>query len=115
MSVISAQEYKERRKKLIELVQKQGKHEGAIMLLAGFEHDVYRFRQESSFYYFTGITEPAVVLWLELNGHATLFIPDHGTVRSKWVQGTIEVTEEHAAALGIDRIELLGLPCDSYQ
>jgi|SRR5579859_1712854 len=115
MSVISAQEYKERRKKLIELVQQHHKHEGAIMLLAGFEHDVYRFRQESSFYYFTGITEPGVVLWLDLNGHATLFIPNHGNMRSKWVQGVIEVTQEHASALGMDRVEYLGLPCDSYQ
>ncbi len=115
MALITAQDFKERRKKLIELVQQQYKEDGAILLLAGFESDVYRFRQESSFYYFTGITEPGVVLLLDFTGHATAFIPNHGTLRSKWVNNSLEMTEEKTVSLGLDKIEYLGLQCDSYQ
>ena len=31
---------------------------GSVILFAGFEHHRYAFRQESTFYYFTGLEEP---------------------------------------------------------
>lgn len=111
-------EFKERRKKLIHLVQQQhGMHEGsgAIVLFAGFEHEHLRFRQESSFYYFTGVQEPGVVLVLDLEGTATLFIPNHGGNRTVWMSSGLEVTEESAHAAGVDKIEYLGQQCDGYQ
>lgn len=108
--------YKERRRQLIEKVKKHYNVEsGSILLFAGLEHEHVRFRQESSFYYLTGIDEPAVMLWLDLNEHATLFIPNHGTVRAKWVLATLDVTEEKAYDSGVDAITYLGVQCDGYQ
>lgn len=113
--VISFQEIKERRQKLIELIQKHHKQEGIIFLCAGFEHEHERFRQESSFYYFTGITEPGVAVVIEPNGTTTLFIPNHGSNRSVWMPHSFEVGIEQAAEYGVDRIEYLGELIAGYQ
>jgi Xaa-Pro aminopeptidase len=116
IQAIGVAEFKQRRKNLVEQIKKNyPSHEGAVLLFAGFEHEHARFRQESSFYYFTGVQEPGIALWLELDGHATLFIPNHGTTRSKWVLSGLEVTEEKAQESGVDRIEYLGEQCDGYQ
>jgi Xaa-Pro aminopeptidase len=110
----------QRRKSLIELVkQTHGTDTGAIVLFAGLEHDRVRFRQESSFYYFTGITEPGVVLLLDLNGEGTLFIPQFATPRAVWVKTALSVSSEgtntSAQNIGLQTIKYLGEPCAGYQ
>jgi len=114
--VVDVAEYQQRRKNLVELIKKNyPDKDGAILLFAGFEHEHARFRQESSFFYFTGIEEPGAALLLDMDGKATLFISNHGTVRAKWVLAALDVTEEKAHSVGVDAIEYLGEQCDGYQ
>ena len=58
---------------------------GAVILFADFEIGRYRFRQDSSFHYFTGVTEPGAVVLLHVDGTANLYIPPFGSVREQWV------------------------------
>ena len=88
---------------------------GAVLLFAGLEQERTRFRQDSTFYYFTGIEEPGVALWLTLDGHATIYIPNFVTPRSVWVKSSVQVIQEAPARLGVDAIDYLGQPCEGYQ
>lgn len=89
--------------------------QGAIVLFGGFEQERYPFRQESSFYYFTGITEPGAIAVFNLNGKSILYVPDHGTTRAAWVHNTIAMTPENAKKLGFDEIRVLGDMAPGYQ
>lgn len=88
---------------------------GMIVLFAGFEDDCYRFAQESTFYYFTGIEEPAVVLTVDLDGHKTLYVPNCMQERAKWVVSPLQLTKEYAKQIGVDEVKLLGSSCSGYQ
>jgi Xaa-Pro aminopeptidase len=106
--------FKQRRTRLIAAVkEKYGVTKGVILLSAGFELDRCVFRQESSFYYFTGISEPAVVLCLSLDGHEVLYVPRFATARSQWVQPAINGPAD-AAAYGVERIAYLGAEVPGY-
>lgn len=102
-----------RRKNLIEkVVQKKGNSSGPIFLWANFEQESTKFRQEATFYYFTGINEPGVVLQLNLDGTTKLFIPNAGDSRSKWVSGSLEIGA--AEQVGVDEIVYCGDPIASF-
>ncbi len=105
-----------RRKDLLQAVkEKYSEQSGLIVLFAGFEQERIPFRQESSFYYFTGIREPGVVVTIAVDGKATLYIPNCGDQRSKWVAGSLATTKEQAKAYGLDEITVLGDACPGYQ
>lgn len=109
--------FKERREELVSLVQQAHKdvQQGKILLFANFERDGYFFKQDSSFYYFTGLEEPAAVMCLDLaTGKPTLFVPNFGKERAKWVAEVIEPDNEKSRELGFDSIEYLGNPCLGY-
>src|SRR5260221_13471959 len=76
-----------RRSELISCIKKQFPEQknGVVLLFAGLECGTSRFRQEKSFYYYTGINEPGVVLLLELSGKATLYMPNCFKARSQWM------------------------------
>ena len=85
--------FSQRRKKLIEKVRSTyADKQGAIVLFAGFEYERNRFRQESTFYYFTGLHEPAVVLIMHTDGRQVLYLPNFGKERHKWVSVSVDVT-----------------------
>jgi Xaa-Pro aminopeptidase len=110
--------FKERRSELISLVQQAHKEikQGKILLFANFERDTYYFKQDSSFYYLTGIQEPAAVLCLDLETESsTLFVPNFGKERAKWVADVIEPDKDKARSLDLDSIEYLGNPCHGYK
>lgn len=104
-----------RRKLLVEAVKKAhpGK-KGSILLLAGFESNQHPFRQDSSFYYFTGLEEPAVALHIDENCHATLYTPSYGTSRSIWASTIVDADAQTRAQWGIQDIQLLGAKCPGY-
>jgi Xaa-Pro aminopeptidase len=87
---------------------------GAVLLFAAFENEKQAFRQESSFYYYTGICEPGVALWIDVNGKTTLFVPHCSAVRAKWVASTVSPTQEHTKLLGVDEIRVLGNPLQGF-
>lgn len=107
--------HKERRLALIKKIKEThpATSAGLIVLFANFEQDRYRFRQESSFYYLSGIEEPATVLVMDLTGKTILYIPHCGQ-RDQWVDGALQPTSEHARQLGVDEIRYLGDQCKSY-
>ncbi len=107
--------YMSRRKDLIEKVKQNNQTKnGLIVLFAGFEHECRSFHQENTFYYFTGITEPGVVLTLDLQGNSTLFIPNCMENRKKWMFSPVELTQKNASTLGINTITELGESCTGY-
>jgi Xaa-Pro aminopeptidase len=108
--------YALRRKKFIEAVRDQhvGK-KGAIVLFGSFEGERVAFRQESSIFYLSGIQEPGIVLFLDLNGRTTLYVPNCIENRSKWVFSSIPLIQENAQKLGFDEIRTLGSVCAGYQ
>jgi len=109
--------YDRRRKELLDLVKQQNPtiKSGAIMLLAGYEDGKHAFRQESSFYYYTGLTEPGLVLIIELSGKSRLFIPSYATPRSDWLVEDVVATQECAQRLSMSEIRLLGAPQRGYE
>lgn len=109
--------YDRRRKELVDLVKQQNPalKNGAIMLLAGFEDGKHSFRQESSFYYYTGLTEPGLVLVIELSGKSRIFIPSYATPRSDWLVEEVVATRECAQRLSLSDITYLGKPHVGYE
>ncbi|HSW73608.1 MAG TPA: aminopeptidase P N-terminal domain-containing protein, partial [Candidatus Limnocylindria bacterium] len=108
--------YIQRRKELARLVQQNnpGK-QGTIFIFAGFEQSSTAFRQESSFYYLTGIKEPGVVLVLGLDGTSQLYIPHCDQERAKWMAAEVPLRQENAQRLGFTKIAYLGDQCFGYQ
>lgn len=106
--------YKERREQLIKLIKQAHPTitQGSVMLFGGFEGEKHRFRQESSFYYLTGIEEPGVAVRIDLSGKTTLYIPDCGGTRSQWVAGAL--TLESAQTCGVDEVKYTGVVIAGY-
>lgn len=108
--------YKTRRKELLNNIkQKFNVTDGLLLLFSGFEHDRTVFRQDSSFYYLSGVTEPASALTASLSGQTTLHIPNFGKERSRWIANSLEVSPEAAKQSGVDSIKYLGDRCAGYQ
>lgn len=90
---------------------------GLLVLFADFEKERMRFRQESSFYYLTGITEPAVAIIIDLaTEQTTLYIPHYSTDRAQWMPSElIERIKQNPAYAGIDTIAYKGSTVNGYQ
>lgn len=104
-----------RRKLLIEAIKQAhpGK-KGSVLFLAAFETERIPFRQDSSFYYFTGLEEPAVALLMDAAGLATLYTPSYGTSRSIWASTIIDADAQTRARWGIKDVKLLGSSCPGF-
>jgi Xaa-Pro aminopeptidase len=101
-----------RRTELHAAVRKHyAKMSGSILIFAGFERAGASFIQESSFYYYTGVKEPGSVLEISADGTSTLYLPNFGDERSKWVTDTLVPGEETAARLGFEACLPLGEVC----
>jgi Xaa-Pro aminopeptidase len=111
--------YAERRAALVQKIKQEYNEkaqEGLVLLFANFEHDGASFRQDRSFLYCTGVNEPAVALVVDIKTEkSTLYIPNFGSERSKWVEGALMPTPETAALFGVDTVVYLGSPCKGYQ
>lgn len=87
--------YKQRRKRLLEMIKvRYTIDQGVIVLFGGFENERTNFVQESSFYYLTGVTEPGAVLSMDLDGHDTIYVPQFGQKREQWVACTCKPGQE---------------------
>lgn len=84
---------------------------GSILIFAGFERAGASFIQDSSFYYYTGVKEPGAVLEINADGVSTLYLPNFGNERSKWVTDTLVPSEETATRLGFEVCLPLGEMC----
>ena len=110
----SFSEYKERRKQLLSMLEPTFNKEGAVVLFSGFESERHTFRQDSTFYYLTGLEEPGCVLVITTDGSSTLWVPQYGSSRSMWTSTIVEASKKEAAHWGIKDIKHLGHPCKGY-
>lgn len=103
---------RERRKKLIEAVRsvypsiKQAK----ILLIGGFERHGERFLQESNFYYLTGLTEPGLVMSVDLDGRSVVYMPAYSYDRAKWSVSSFDTRPEKIGESQVDEVKFLGNP-----
>jgi Xaa-Pro aminopeptidase len=90
--------FKQRRQLLLEQIQENypDQEDGLVLLMAGFETERYAFRQESSFYYLTGITEPGAILCMYLDGEEVLYIPRFNQARDQWVNVAFKMGKDEA-------------------
>lgn len=109
--------YTMRRNELVNSVQAQHpSKKGVILLIAGFEHERWRFLQESTYFYFTGLNEPATVVLLDFVGGSDLYIPQCGVDRATWIAcDTVALEQKNSALLGFNHIEYLGQKVAGYQ
>ena len=108
--------FADRRKRLIKSIRdsKESVDLGVVLICAGLEADKHKFRQDSTFYYFTGIVEPGSMLTLELNGKVTLYIPRYKESRSQWVKNPIEPSIKLKTLFLLDEICYLGEASKGY-
>jgi Xaa-Pro aminopeptidase len=104
--------YKARRNALVATLKSAHPHlkSGAVVLIGGIEHGRRHFRQESSFYYYTGVTEPGCIALIDLSGETTIFTPAYAYDRLLWESQALAATAEAAKALDVDAIKLKGEP-----
>lgn len=106
----------QRRRTLCQYIQKKYGQKGKILLCAHFEQEARSFVQDASFWYFTGIMEPGATLTIDVEtGFTTVWVPNFGTERAKWVADALVPSEKLAQLLLVDRIEYLGNQCRGYQ
>ena len=113
---MSHQLYQLRRKDLVARIREAHPNQnGLVVLFAGFEDELHRFLQESSFYYFTGLNEAGLMLTIDMKGRTTVYVPNCLAERSKWVTLTLDTSDACAKKIGADAIRLLGHECPGYQ
>ncbi len=100
----------QRRAHLIKNVQEHYKtHDGIILVLANFEAESTPYRQESTFFYYTGIQEPASALMLNCaTGTSTLFVPHTGERRAAWFADAARINKSYAHEFDVDEVRALG-------
>lgn len=108
--------YALRRKDLIDAIKNEhaGKS-GLVVLFAAFEQGSERFKQDKTFYYYTGINEPGAVLVIDLNSKSTLYVPHYFEKRAQWMTVSEALIKRDAKALRMDAVELLGQECPRYE
>lgn len=105
-----------RRNELLSLIeQKHPGVSGRVFLFAPFEHSRHSFVQDSSFFYYTGISEPATALTFDSRQGCQLFMPDFAGLRDKWVHAVDVLNEQTISLFGIDQLQKLGQPVSGYQ
>lgn len=108
-------QYKNRREKLYKNIKNNFSTNGILLLFGAFEQEKYRFLQDSNFYYFTGLNEPATVLVSDLENKTDLYVPNYGEARTKWVTSEIiGAKPDKLNQLGINSLHNLGNNCKGY-
>lgn len=111
-----AARYGARRKKLLAAIQEAyPQKKGKVLLFAPIEIDSQIFLQDSSFYYFSGVSEPATVLMCDSLSGSTLFMPNFGDIREKWIHSQDVINDQTISLLGIDMLRVSGAPLIDYQ
>lgn len=103
--------YKKRRDQLVDLVKTQHiSHQGSIVLFSPCD-DAYRsFVQESNFYYFSGVVEPASVMVLSDN-QQIFYRPAYTEMRANWIHNIVDITQDSIQEKGFDALQETGKPC----
>lgn len=105
-----------RREELVQNIkQKYQNKEGILIFFAPFENEKYRFRQESSLYYFSGLEEPGMVLLVDFQGSTMVYLAQYSEPRSKWASSILYNADKNSlSSWGITDIQYLGDFCKGY-
>lgn len=104
--------FKERRNELIsKLTAKYG--DGLVLLIGDIENHQYNFLQESTFYYFTGVSEPSAFITIT-NNDSKLWVPTFKTSRRQWVELEIVPNLDEALNYEVNEVCALGEPFSGY-
>lgn len=106
-----------RRQHLLEKLKAQYPHisKGLVVLSANFECEREEFRQESSFYYLTGIQEPAAFLVMDMDGKSDVYLPAYSTKRSAWVSNPLTLESVVSPESGFNKLLPLGDTVKGYK
>ncbi len=109
--------FHERRQKLLDAIKQAYPQVsyGVVLIIGSFEHDRYRFRQESSCYYLTGIKEAGIAYTIDFTGKTTLYVPNCGINRAAWVESAITPETKEFKNWRIDDIRYVGDTCKGYR
>jgi Xaa-Pro aminopeptidase len=106
--------YKERRMRLSEQIRTEYPEGGILLLCASVEEERHCFRQDSTFYYYTGLQEPGLVCVININtGQEIVLVPQYTVNRSVWVQ-EMKLDMGEGSAAGFDEIRPLGKAYQGY-
>lgn len=107
--------FKSRRRRIIKNIRSNSdkNNKGVLLICAGFENHRYNFRQDSSFYYLTGITEPAAILCCFFDGTEILYVPFYNQSRDQWVHTQVGITSL-AGDFGLNKIKHQGEQISGY-
>ncbi len=108
--------YTSRRKELIEAIKNDFPHaKGVVILFAAFEQGSEKFKQDKTFYYYTGLNEPGAVIVIDLHGKSTLYLPNYFEKRAQWMVLPEALIKRDPRGLRVDAVELLGDECAGYE
>jgi len=103
----------ERRRTLMEFIKETYPEKtGSVFFVGSFEQERHQFYQDSTFEYFFGLQESALMVYQELNGKTILYEPNYTMDRSVWLP--INFDEVHLSELAIDVVEKLGQKINGY-
>jgi len=108
--------YTSRRKELVEAIKNDFPHaQGVVVLFAAFEQGSEKFKQDKTFYYYTGLNEPGAVMVIDLHGKSTLYLPNYFEKRAQWMVLPEALIKRDPKGLRVDHVELLGDECAGYE
>ena len=100
--------YRKRRDALFELVKEEhAAFSGQIILFAPTDQSSKSFVQDSSFYYFSGMQEPASAMVVRASEHV-FYMPAYSDMRNQWVASPVQITESYLQSLGFDALQVTG-------
>ena len=100
------------RDKLVQAIKKtmqSSTEPWALVLINDYESHRERFRSESSFFYLTGLSEPAIGLVIFSDGREILYRPDYSVDRESWTGVRFSPTD-----LGFPQVKYLGEKIPGY-
>lgn len=107
------QNYKHRRDALLALVATEHKaFTGPIILFAPCDNPAGLFVQDSNFYYFSGLQEPASVMILN-DETQDFYLPNYTAMRGAWIKNDATVTEDNIQSFGFDTLKVTGKSIDA--
>lgn len=104
-----------RRQELLSLIeQHHSDKKGRVVLFAPVETGVNIFLQDSAFFYFSGMSEPAMTLTFGKEQHTVLYEPDFGGARSDWMQPVDVINQDTIALFGVQELKNSGKKVAGY-
>jgi len=110
--------YQERRSNVVKAIQKAypDVKKGFVFFFAAFEDPDIVFRQESTFYYFSGIDIGDLAISIDIsNQESCLYIPNCVEERKKWCGGALEPTSQEAQRFSFGKIETVGQKINGFR